>query len=58
MSLSLASRLVRFERASLFYLIVAYGFAGSLVATEWARAVVRMSDDLGTPAGLEGGGVP
>jgi hypothetical protein len=60
MSLSFASRLVRFERASLFYLVVAYAFAGSLLTAEWARAVVRVSDDLGVPTGawLESGELP
>jgi hypothetical protein len=60
MSLPLASRLVRFERASLLYLVLAYAFAGSLLAAEWVNAVVRLSDDLGAPASAwpESGGVP
>jgi hypothetical protein len=60
MSPSFTSRLVRFERASLVYLALAYAVAGSLLATEWVRAVVRMSDDVGAPSGgwLEGGDAP
>jgi hypothetical protein len=60
MSPSLASRLVRFERASLVYLVLAYAVASGLLATEWLRAVGRVSDDLGAPssAWLEGGGAP
>jgi hypothetical protein len=59
MSLPFASRLVRFERASIFYLALAYALAGSLLAAEWVRAVARISDDTGAMAGewIEAGGV-
>jgi hypothetical protein len=59
MSPSLASRLLRFERASTFYLVLAYALASGLLAAEWVRAVAHLSDDVGAPASewvLEGGG--
>jgi hypothetical protein len=51
MSLPLASRLVRIERASLLYLVLAYALAGTLLAAEWVGAMARLSGDVGTPAG-------
>jgi hypothetical protein len=61
MSPSFTSRLVRFERASIVYLVLAYAVASSLLAAEWVRAVARISGDFGAPASewmLEGGGLP
>jgi hypothetical protein len=60
MSPSFTSRLLRFERASLVYVVMAYAAAGGLLATEWVEAVVRISDGVGAPSGvwLEGGDAP
>jgi hypothetical protein len=61
MSHSLASRLHRFERASVAYLVLAYFVVAGLLATEWVKAVAAMGDGMLAPpdaSALESGGVP
>jgi hypothetical protein len=58
MAPSLASWLVRLERASILSLVVAYAMASGLLAAEWVRAVAHVSGDVDAPAMLEGGALP
>lgn len=61
MSPSIASRLHRFERASVVYLVLAYVVVAGLLATEWVKAVATMADVVfapSEPSTLENGGLP
>lgn len=60
MSPSIASRLHRFERASVVYLVVAYVVVAGLLATDWVKAIAAMGERVAAPAEaclLESGGV-